>query len=253
MILKQFEGMQWLEFELLQDFPFIHGCFKRFGGYSSGFLESLNFSRSVGDNPDCVNKNFAKAAQALSCDEIFSAKLCHGADIFVATHDNKNSLPVSDALITKSPGLAIAVTQADCQAAIFYDPINHALANVHCGWRGNVQNIYEATIKTMASTYGSKPADLFVCISPSLGPDQSEFINYRTELPESFWSFESKKLHFNLWEISRWQLITSGVLENHIQIAEVDTYANDEYFSYRRSVHQKMPQCGRQATICALV
>jgi copper oxidase (laccase) domain-containing protein len=124
---------------------------------------------------------------------------------------------------------------------------------VHCGWRGNVQNIYAAIIAAMKATYGSKPANLFVCISPSLGPNNAEFMNYHRELPESFWSFRIGEKHFNLWEISRWQLMCAGVLEDHIQIAEVDTCSNEEYFSYRRATHQGLPMCGRQATICALI
>ncbi|MFQ5729954.1 MAG: hypothetical protein ACE5GN_06305, partial [Waddliaceae bacterium] len=39
----------------------------------------------------------------------------------------------------------------------------------------------------MQAKYGSLPADLLVGISPSLGPQSAEFINYRQEFPEPFW------------------------------------------------------------------
>jgi YfiH family protein len=250
MISKERDGMQWLEFELFADCPITHGCFMRHGGVSSGLLKGLNLGRSVGDEPKNVQENFQKIAQALSLKEMVSAKLCHGSDVRAITQTV--NVPVSDGLTTSTPNVAIAVTHADCQAAIFYDPIHHALANIHCGWRGNVLNIYDAAVKSMQSTYGSNPADLLVGISPSLGPNHAEFIHYQRELPEWFWPFKNEGYLFDFWAISRWQLENAGLLPNHIQVACIDTYSSPDYFSHRRSTHEKLIPCGRQATVCAL-
>jgi len=105
----------------------------------------------------------------------------------------------------------------------------------------------------MQATYGSQPSDLLVCVSPSLGPDHAEFTNYRTELPEDLWKFRLKQHHFDFWAMSRWQLMKAGVLPQHIQVAEVDTYANPDYFSHRYATYHQLRQCGRQATVCALL
>ena len=140
------------------------------------------------------------------------------------------------------------VRHADCQAAIFYDPKNKAVANVHSGWRGNVKNIYRSTIQKMRRVFGSKPADLLVCISPSLGPDCAEFIHYKAEFPEDFWAFQIKPYYFNLWAIARYQLELSGILPHHIEIAEICTNTEvEDYFSYRR---EKVS--GRHATLAML-
>jgi polyphenol oxidase len=250
MISKQYDGLQWLEFELFADCPLIHGCFTRHGGISNGPLSSLNLGRNVGDAPGNVEANFKKVARALSVNEIISAKLCHGNAVNQVI--KPTDIPLSDGLSTSIPNIAIAITQADCQAAIFYDPIHHAMAHVHCGWRGSALNIYANTVTMMECTYGSNPADLLVGISPSLGPDHAEFINYRTELPECLWQFKDNGYLFDFWAVSRWQLETAGVLSDHIQIAEIDTYASEDYFSHRRATHQQMRQSGRQATVCAL-
>lgn len=247
MIHKHYQGLQWLEFELLADCPLIHASFMRHGGGSSGTLESLNLGRTRGDKPENVSANLKQVAAALSISDILSARICHG-DAITAIDSAKIIPPMSDGLSTKKPNLGLMVTQADCQAAIFYDPILHALANVHCGWRGNVQNIYAATVKHMQQVYGSTPNNLLVCISPSLGPESAQFINYKHELPAAFCDFQIKPEYFDLWAISAWQLKEAGVLPQHIQIAGIDTYANTkDYFSHRR--HN---QCGRQATISAL-
>ena len=137
---------------------------------------------------------------------------------------------------------------ADCQAAIFYDPVHHALANVHSGWRGNVKNIYQTTILKMASVFGTKPQDLLVGISPSLGPQHAEFKNYKVEFPEHFWSFQVCPEYFDLWAIARHQLEEAGVLPYHIEIAGICTYANKEdCYSYRRD-----KVTGRHATLAML-
>ncbi|MEI8365468.1 MAG: polyphenol oxidase family protein [Parachlamydiaceae bacterium] len=244
MIHKQNHGVQWLEFELLADCPLIHGCLMRHGGYSTGDLDSLNLGRHVGDTQKNVESNFKKVVNALSLSQLATSRICHGADV---TEISSTNTPISDGLMTRVENLAISMSQADCQAAIFYDPINHALANIHCGRRSNVLNIYENSVNAMKVGYGSNPKDLLVCISPSLGPEHSEFINYRNELPEPFWDFQVKPLYFDLWAISEWQLRGSGVLPHHIQIARIDTYGSKDFFSVR-----SLRTCGRQATICAL-
>lgn len=251
MIEKQFHGVHWQEFELLADLPVIHGCMKRHGGSSTGLLKSLNLGKSVGDDPQNLLANYKKVAEALSLPEILSAKLSHGATVTTITSKNQ-TIPISDSLTTAIPCLAISVTHADCQTAIFYDPIVHAMANVHCGWRGSVQNIYEVTVKSMQAIHGSKPSNLLVCISPSLGPDHAEFIHYKKELPECLWEYKSNGSCFDFWEISRRQLENAGILSHHIQIAGIDTYSHPDYFSYRHSTHLGLGVCGRQATICAL-
>lgn len=236
--------MRWLEFELLADCPVVHGCVMRHGGASSGHLESLNLGRHVGDKTENVNSNFKKVADALSLPKIASGKIVHGSNV---TEIGDVTTPLSDGLMTRMPELAICMSQADCQAVIFYDPVNHVLSNVHSGWRSSVLNIYDITVKSMQKAFGSKPEDLLVCISPCLGPDSSEFINYKQELPEAFWDFQVKPFYFDFWAISEWQLRGAGVLPHHIQIAKIDTRTSDDFFSYRRD-----KLCGRHATICML-
>ena len=252
MIHKQLANVEWLEFELLAGLPIIHGCFKRHGGVSTGVLSSLNLGTNTGDQSKNVNQNLKIVQQTLSLEKIILAKLSHGCTVTALTSSDVN-IPISDALTTSVRNFAIAVTQADCQAAIFYDPVKHAMANVHCGWRGSVLDIYGATLRSMQTSYGSNPADILVCISPSLGPEHAELTNYMTELPECLWRFKLKQHYFDFWAISRWQLERSGILSQHIQIAEIDTYAHPDYFSYRYSTHLQLTQCGRQVTVCSLL
>lgn len=236
MILKSKNGLKWLEFELLADIPALkHGVFLRRGGISQGDFSSLNLCGKVGDDLSNVYSNREKVKEALGMDRLILGEQHHGKEIRevgIAT----DAVPFCDGLATKDCNAALMVLHADCQAAIFYDPVGKAVANVHCGWRGNVQNIYAEAIGFMKKKYFSRPEDLLVCISPSLGPRAAEFVHFRAEFPRSFWPYQVKPYYFDLWEISRMQLKKAGVLPHHIQIAEICTYSHPEdYFSHRYS------------------
>lgn len=236
----------WLTFDLFTECPhLIHGVFLRHGGLSSGEFGSLNFGQTQGDLIENVSENKRRALAALEVAECCELWQRHGKRIVSANPTQKEE---GDGLTTDRPGLGLSVLHADCQTAIFYDPVRRAVSNVHCGWRGNVQNIYREAIEAMRSQYGSKPEDLLVGISPSLSPEASEFINFQTELPPHFYPFQVKPTYFDLWAISRWQLTECGVLPHHIEISEICTYSNpQDFFSYRR-----VKASGRHATITCL-
>ena len=254
MILKKNGSLSWLEFELLAEVPgLVHGVFSRQGGVSQPPFDSLNASFTVGDlftagdRPEAVQENRRRIQQSLQFPSLISMGQVHGSAVMLV--DNREQpLLVCDGLITAEKGRGLMAQHADCQAAILYDPIHRALAVVHAGWRGQVQNIYKICIEKMGAQFGSRPQELLIGISPSLGPSHAEFIHYKTEFPEEFWPF-ADLYHFNLWEIARYQLEQCGVLPHHIEIAQICTYTDSaNYFSYRRN---KVRGCN--ATVACLL
>jgi YfiH family protein len=239
-------SLEWLTFDLFSQFPDLeHGIFLRHGGVSKEEFASLNFGLSQGDLPENVEANKKRVLDILKIPVVCQLYQHHGKEVVCAVPGQNLK---GDALTTNQTEIGLMILHADCQAAIFYDPMHHVLANVHCGWRGNVLNIYKETIQKMSDLWGSKPGDLFVGISPSLGPEASEFINFRQELPNSFLPFQFKPYYFNLWEISRAQLLECGILPHHMEISRICTYSNPaDFFSYRR-----FPASGRHATIAWL-
>ncbi len=235
MIRRSLNGIHWLEFEIFQKFSGLkHGIFLRHGGVSKGKFASLNLSLAMGDHPKHVQINLSKVQKLLNVSELCWGSQIHGKTIASVGNDWKNGQIECDGITTQYTDKGLMIHHADCQAAIFYDPHHHALANVHCGWRGNVQNIYGETLKKMQSLYGTKPEDVHIGISPSLGPENAEFINYKTELPEPFWAFQVKPMYFDFWAISKDQLLGCGLQKQNIQIAGISTYAHPEdYFSHR--------------------
>lgn len=246
---KKKNGIEWLEFELLADIPeVVHGVILRHGGISNGSCSSLNIGGNTGDSSENIQVNRMRALEALGIVDVVSSYQIHSDRVVHITARNSPDVGEADGLMTQVTDLGLLIKHADCQAAIFYDPKNKAIANVHAGWRGNVKNIYEKTVFQMKEAFGSSAEDLLVCISPSLGPARSEFKNYREELPEHFWKFQVSAAYFDLWAIARMQLEGCGIDPRHIEIASICTYtASEDFFSYRRD-----KPTGRNATIAAI-
>ncbi len=256
MIRRNNGNVEWLEFELFSEEPrFIHGIFLRHGGVSTGTYASLNVSGSLGDDFVNIQENRRRIRHSLGVEHLITADQVHANNV-QHVQQPKEQFPSCDGLFTDQKNWGLLIAHADCQATIFYDPIHHAIANVHAGWRGQVKNIYIETVNKMRHAFHSKPEDLLVGVSPSLGPENSEFIHFRKELPEEFWPFQIKDTYFNLWAIARHQLQACGILPHHIQIAEMDTFVNSQdFFSYRRERKKGSTEkiTGCHGTVAALL
>lgn len=243
------EKIQWLEFDLLKHYPHVlHGVLLRHGGVSQKSHSTLNLGSGTSDLPNAVKLNREEVRKVFQLEHLVFPQQTHGVHVARITAENLNHPPQADALFTTEKKIGLAVTHADCQAAIFYDPNRQAVAVAHCGWRGNVQNGYAHVVQTLRQEVGTNPQDLIVCISPSLGPDHAEFKNYKEELPEDFWDYQVKPFYFDLWAIAKKQLMAAGIPERQIEIASICTYCEEkDYFSHRRD-----KETGRNATIVAL-
>lgn len=257
MIRKSKGQIQWLEFELLAECPnLVHGVFLRHGGVSQHHCSSLNASfKNTGDCSHQVEENQKRMKEALGLKKLVVTDAIHHTHIQLV-NDCKAIVTDCDGLMTNQHSLALMATHADCQAAILYDPIHHAVANVHAGWRGQVKNIYREAISKMQQAFNTNPKEVLVGISPSLGPNSAEFKNFKDEFPKEFWSFQVKPAYFDLWAIARHQLESCGILSHHIQVAEIDTFAHPEdFFSYRRECKvsgRKEQVTGCHGTLAAL-
>ncbi len=249
MIVREKDGIKWLEFEQLQEFSdLVHGVFLRHGGVSTAPYGSLNLGGGSGDDLGSVTENRQIVANILGIKELMTGFFVHGDQVACMPHEKELTEKGCDGLATAQRDLGLMVTHADCQAAIFFDPIRKAVANVHCGWRGSVQNIYANTVRHLKERYNSRPEDLLVCISPSLGPESAEFIHYKTELPEVFQSFQVRPNYFDFWGISKMQLEECGIQAAHIEVAQQCTFRGEgDFFSYRRN-----KKTGRHGTVVAL-
>src|SRR5690606_23777682 len=99
-----------------------HGFFGRQGGTSAPPYDSLNMALRTGDRREQVLANRAIVAGALEARELVVGRQVHGTTtVRVTAPWHPDEAPEADALVTTVPGLAIAVTTADCAPILLCD------------------------------------------------------------------------------------------------------------------------------------
>lgn len=251
MIIRNKSGLQRFTFATFADFTDIrHGIFTRTNGFSHGDFHSLNTAFTVGDDEPSVGKNRCAIARCMDTQQLEFTNQIHETGILILSRNReKYFLPANgssvaginsseesaDALITDISGKVLAIQLADCQGILLYDPQFKVVANIHSGWRGSVANIISTCVAAMQSEFGCRPEHMIAGISPSLGPCCAEFVHYRAEIPEIYWRYKNASDYFDFWKISQNQLIHSGLLPQHIEIANICTSCNSHlFFSFRK-------------------
>jgi YfiH family protein len=146
---------------------------------SSGPYATLNLSLSVGDDPAHVLENRRRLAAALGAspgDFVF-ARQVHGAGVRIVGPADRgrgaftldDAVPDTDALVTTSPDVVLAILTADCVPIVLHDPVAGVLACVHAGWRGTVARVPTAAVAAMHSL-GSRPSDIVAGVGPAAAP-----------------------------------------------------------------------------------
>ena len=233
-----------------------HGILTRNGGNSPEPYNTLNLSFGVGDRDDHVKSNREKLSSCFYGKDFLFLKQVHGSNVLSLKKEstkshvfqNRKDPLIADAAVTNIRGLILTIQVADCQSVLLYDPTKEVVANIHSGWRGSIQNIIRRTVKVMEKVFNCCPSDIKAGVGPSLGPCCGEFVNYKKEIPQSMWKYKDKGYNFNFWNISRDQLVDTGVLPENIKISNICTSCNgDTFFSYR-----SQKTTGRFATVIGL-
>jgi polyphenol oxidase len=242
MILGTQNGVSFYRFKNLAACSGIdHRIFTRNCGKSQPPFASLNVSFGIGDSQKNVIQNRAIIARCMAAGRLVFARQVHGCEIAVWHRDSakRDKTPVgpifsADAMVTNICGRNLVIQVADCQAVLLYEPSRRVIANVHCGWRGSVQNIIGRVIEVMEQHFGCRRGRIQAGIGPSLGPCCAEFINYSTEIPMEFWRYKGLNRHFDFWSLSRDQLKRAGLEEMNIESSGICTRCHTEnFFSYR--------------------
>ncbi len=170
------DRLAFYQFEGLSDYADLyHGVFTRAGGVSRVPFESLNLSRSVGDDPESVRENNRRmlAVFDVTPGQAATAWLVHGKAVAVMTPADAGTYRSGvDAMITRARGLALTMRFADCVPILFHDPVQRAIGLAHAGWRGIAENVIAATVAALREQFGSQPRNLWAGIGPCIGVDR---------------------------------------------------------------------------------
>lgn len=205
---------------------------------------TLSYSSSPNREEIQENRSLLAAAMGVADTKLFFPSQVHKTRIVrVSPETRKEELLETDALITNTKGLCIAVMSADCVPILLYDKTNGAVGAVHSGWRGTVAKILEKTLQQMQAAFGTRGADLVTLIGPSVSQDSYEVgEEVVQEVGQAFAGAESLlipqkngKAKLDLWKANKQQLLAFGVPEAHIELSDLCTVKNnDSFFSARK-------------------
>jgi YfiH family protein len=141
----------------------------RAGGVSKPPYDSFNLGRSVGDDPEAVAANRKRLADELgfSPERLVWMEQVHGRNAVVVDGPRDGPVPVTDALVTSVPGLAVVALIADCVPVLLADPVAGVVAAVHAGRVGARIGVVPAALTAMRSA-GAEIDRVEVLLGPSV-------------------------------------------------------------------------------------
>jgi polyphenol oxidase len=240
-----------------------HGFFGRRGGVSEGIFASLNCGFGSGDDPDRVSQNRARASARAGIDPTGLVTAYQSHSTRVASVDRPwqgEQAPRVDAMVTRSPAIALGILTADCAPVLMADPKARVIGAVHAGWRGALDGVLEAAVEAMCRE-GAELGRLAASIGPCILQDSYEvgaefrdrFLAASLQNDRFFRSSQARPSHFH-FDLPRYiaaRLAAAGIAR--IEQTGHDTCAaRDEFFSYRRNVIKGHKEYGRNLSLIAL-
>jgi YfiH family protein len=237
-----------------------HAFFTREGGVSGGIYEGLNGGLGSNDDAAHVAENRRRMAEQMGVtpDRLLNLHQTHSPDAVVATGPWQGDKPRGDALVTRTEGLAIGITAADCGPVLLADPAARVIGAAHAGWKGALTGIIESTVEAMEKL-GADRSGMVAAIGPLIRQHSyevgGEFVERFLDADADHATFfiPSDRAGHSMFDLAgfiRMRLENAGVLM--IDDIGVDTYSDERFYSYRRSVHRKEPDYGRHVHAIAL-
>lgn len=229
-----------------------HGFFTRKGGASSGIFAGLNCGPGSSDLAEIVAINRSRAADLLQVapDHLLTLHQVHSATALPVTAPFAER-PQADAMVTATPGLALAVLTADCQPVLFADAAAGVIGAAHAGWRGARDGVLEATVDAMEQL-GARRGRIAAVIGPTISQAAYEvghdfmqgFLDDDPGNARFFAGGPAGKPMFDLPGYGLHRLRAAGV--GHAAWTGHCTYRDPErFFSFRRTTHLGEADYGR--------
>jgi YfiH family protein len=194
------------------------------------------------------------------------ARQVHGARVAHAA--GPGPAGEGDVIVSRLPGLPVAVFTADCLPIVLFDPGHRVLVLVHAGWRGTVKGVARAAVEAFIAA-GGDAGGAAAGIGPSIGPCCYEVDRVVIEaLIGAFpWAERwisrvgagssprvpgpaadpSERWMLDLWGVNETQLVEAGVMPSSIVNLRLCTGCRpDLLYSHRRGAR------GRLVTLAAV-
>jgi len=213
----------------------------RRGGVSPKPYDSLNLALHVGDDPKNVLQNRTILSEKLgfNLQNLIYMDQTHSNNVERIYDPSINKIKNCDALITDIKNISLMVMVADCVPILFYDPSKNVIGVAHAGRNGTFLEISKQTVNRMKKEFETDPADLRVLIGASIGACCYEVGEDIADIAvESFGKkyvdLRDKRFYLDLKELNKDQLMSVGVKEQNIELSNICTSCDLNYYSYRR-------------------
>lgn len=170
---------------MTEAFPFLNPL-NSIPGIRAAWIERIPGLPIIGDRDEAMTrlrphhersvKDFAGAGV-----QWWRAEQIHGTAVAIVPDspqiiapDGLPVVPGVDGLITRQPGIVLAIYNADCGAIWLADRKSGAVGLLHSGKKGTEGNILQVALDMMAANFGSQPADVVAVLSPCIRPPDYE-------------------------------------------------------------------------------
>jgi len=235
--------MDIFRFKIFEKYPeLVHGV-------STAEIGDMSFLHG---EPNIVKESRKKFFDILGItpEKITGLSLMHGTKIFDIERSEGNVMePIdkdADILFTDKPETYLFFIIADCLGIFIYDPVKKVVSITHAGWRGVNKEAPKVTIQHYIEKYGSDPNDLIVGFSPAIQKESMNFL-HTNDLTNEAWPKYIKENGNNTKQID-WikfaydQIVSEGVVPENIEISDINTRTDKNFFSHRESVEDHLPE-----------
>ena len=252
--------------EPLEQEGFLNAFSTRLGGVSPLPANGLSLAYFKGDEKENVDENRRRFLRAIGAEpmQIATARQTHSTErVTIESKDQASGpQPDCDALITRLPGVLLAVQTADCLPVLIGDTKSGTMAAIHAGWRGTAGRITERAVADLMLVHGVNPRDCVAALGPAACAECYEvgedvISRYKKEF--GYWrnllvNFKADKAHLDIQAANVQQLIFCGFNEDSIYVADYCTmHQNELFFSYRREGKGQPSGVGRSLSVIGKV
>ena len=226
-----------------------HAFTTRLGGVSEGVFSSLDLGENRGDREEDVRENYRRLCEACGfyVNRLVFSRQIHEDTVRYVTASDVHELfsPVpydADGLITDEKDLTLTIFTADCVPVLLWDGKKNVVSAVHAGWRGTAAGIVRKAVFSMKERFGSREADIFAAVGPSIGqccfetdgdvPEAMREVLGKTA--DDFITRKGEKYHIDLKGANARLLRISGLPEGNIDVSDECTMClHEKYWSHR--------------------
>jgi len=205
------------------------------------------------------NEMLRRMSETLGAEHLITCYQIHSADVVVAGKAwSREDAARADGIVTRTQGLAVGASAADCGPLLFADAVAGIVAAAHAGWKGALGGVAEATVAKMEELGASKK-NIVAAIGPLIRqpsyevgqPFVDQFVAADPAYSRFFVPGKAGHAQFDLPGFIGHRLFAAGITA--IDDLGLDTYADEaRFFSYRRTTHRKEPDYGRHIAAIAL-